>query len=336
MKIISCLRNVTFIVAATAAAGAFSGCANYEVNTKRGNIPGHYIRYEMQEADRAVESARQAGKEKLCPAEFKAAEDAKIKAYDVFRACFTEEGAALAKKATAMANALCPARLVPPPEPAPSPKASIPAPTDNLSIEPRTVLAGQSATLEWTSENATSCDIQPEIGKVKPQGKMTITPDKSASYTLVCSGEGGSAKSAANIVVTLPAPVMAALQPKAAPARQCTQFVLNIQFDTSKYDIKPKYRGELKKLADFLKEFPETKGVIEGHTDSVGSLASNMKLSQHRADSVRNYLIKNYGIAPERLSAKGFGPTKPVADNKTKEGKQKNRRIEANFECETN
>src|SRR5664279_2390822 len=84
------------------------GCANYEVNTKRGNVPGYYIRHEMQEADRAVEAARQAGKDKICPVEFKSAEDAKNNAYDVFRACHTEEGAALAKQATAMANALCP------------------------------------------------------------------------------------------------------------------------------------------------------------------------------------------------------------------------------------
>jgi outer membrane protein OmpA-like peptidoglycan-associated protein len=90
--------------------GMVFGCANYEVNSKRGNIPGHYIRHEMQDADRAVESARMAGKDKICPDEFKAAEEAKNHAYDVFRACRTEEGAALAKLATAQANALCPVR----------------------------------------------------------------------------------------------------------------------------------------------------------------------------------------------------------------------------------
>jgi outer membrane protein OmpA-like peptidoglycan-associated protein len=84
------------------------GCANYEVNSQRGNIPGHYIRTEMQQADRAVEAARQAGKDKICPVEFKEAEMAKDNAYDVFRACHTEEGAALAKQATEKANALCP------------------------------------------------------------------------------------------------------------------------------------------------------------------------------------------------------------------------------------
>ena len=91
-----------------ASAGAFLGCAHYEVNNGRGSIPGYYIRTEMQQADRAVEAARSAGKDKICPADFQAAEAAKNKAYDVFRACFTEEGAALANKAAAMANALCP------------------------------------------------------------------------------------------------------------------------------------------------------------------------------------------------------------------------------------
>ena len=81
-----------------------------------------YIRSEMQEADRAIEAARQAGKDKACPDEFKAAEDAKNKAYDVFRSCRTEEGVALAKKATEKANALCP------PERARSSRVPVPAP----------------------------------------------------------------------------------------------------------------------------------------------------------------------------------------------------------------
>jgi len=100
--------RVSALLIVVTSAGTLFGCANYEVNTKRGDIPGYYIRREMQEADRAVESARQAGKDKTCPEEFNAAEAAKNHAYDVFRACHTEEGAALAKEATAKANALCP------------------------------------------------------------------------------------------------------------------------------------------------------------------------------------------------------------------------------------
>jgi len=116
-------------------------------------------------------------------------------------------------------------------------------------------------------------------------------------------------------------------------AKLCSPTVLKIAFDTNKADIKPQYHGELKKVGDFLIEYPKAKGAIEGYTDNVGKKASNMKLSQRRADSVRNYIIKTFKIAPERITAKGYGPAKPVASNKTTAGKQKNRRIEANFTC---
>jgi peptidoglycan-associated lipoprotein len=105
--------------------GALFGCAGYEVNTGRGKVPGMYIRSEMQEADRAIEAARKAGKDKICPDEFKAADDAVNKAYDVFKSCRTEEGVALAKKATEQANALCPKKepekIAPAPVPVPAP-----------------------------------------------------------------------------------------------------------------------------------------------------------------------------------------------------------------------
>ena len=121
--------------------------------------------------------------------------------------------------------------------------------------------------------------------------------------------------------------------PPVEAAKLCKPAVINIQFDNNKADIKPLYHDELKKLAEFLAEFLNATGAIEGHTDNVGSKENNMKLSQSRADSVRNYIIKNFGITPERLSAKGFGQTKPIAGNKTAAGKQKNRRIETNFSC---
>ncbi len=351
MDITKILKTVSLVIAATSA-GTLFGCANYEVNTKRGEIPGYYIRYEMQEADRAVETARQAGKDKACPAEFKVAEEAKINAYDVFRACHTEEGAALAKQVTAKVNALCPPQIVkevpvvaappavvpapvPTPvlEPKPAPKPAPLAPSGKLTIVPGSITVGGSATLTWASQNATGCEIQPGIGSVEPQGSLTINPTDNTGYTLVCNGAGGSAQSSALIaVIAAPAPVVAVAQPMSA-AKLCTQTVINVHFDSQKSDLKPRYHDELKKLADFLTEFPDATGVIEGHTDSAGDLASNMNLSQRRADSVRNYLVKIFKIAPGRITAKGFGPTKPVADNKTAAGKQKNRRIETNFSC---
>ena len=107
---------------------------------------------------------------------------------------------------------------------------------------------------------------------------------------------------------------------------------LAIQFDSGKADIKSKYHEEIGKVADFLKKYPKATGTIEGHTDNVGKAAMNQKLSLQRAESVRNYIVQKFGIDPARLSAKGYGMTRPIADNKTAEGREKNRRIEANFD----
>jgi len=104
---------------------------------------------------------------------------------------------------------------------------------------------------------------------------------------------------------------------------------LDIQFDSNKADIKPQYHNKLKEVADFMAAYPETKAAIEGHTDSIGSAAYNQKLSQLRAESVRDYLVRNFKISPDRLSAKGYGEDRPVSSNDTDEGRRKNRRIQA-------
>lgn len=104
---------------------------------------------------------------------------------------------------------------------------------------------------------------------------------------------------------------------------------LNVEFDTNKAIVKEKYRNEIKKVADFMKTYTNTTAVIEGHTDNVHTAEYNQRLSQARADSVRQYLINNFGIKASRLTAVGYGLTKPIATNNTEEGRQKNRRVQA-------
>jgi OOP family OmpA-OmpF porin len=82
-----------------------------------------------------------------------------------------------------------------------------------------------------------------------------------------------------------------------------------------------------------LKQYPETTAVIEGHTDNVGTPEHNMKVSRLRAESVVKYLVEKFGIETSRLSASGYGSTRPIADNATDAGKQQNRRIEAVIDC---
>jgi outer membrane protein OmpA-like peptidoglycan-associated protein len=95
----------------------------------------------------------------------------------------------------------------------------------------------------------------------------------------------------------------------------------------NKYDLKPESQVELEKVIQLLHDNPTVKIQISGHTDNVGKPAANLALSNTRAKAVINYLIVN-GINSQRLSFKGYGETQPIADNKTTEGRAKNRRTE--------
>lgn len=101
----------------------------------------------------------------------------------------------------------------------------------------------------------------------------------------------------------------------------------DVLFDTAKYTLRPGAREKLAKVAGIILGHPGLKLEVEGHTDSVGSDEYNMKLSENRANSVRDYLVAQ-GINPDNVTARGFGKTMPVADNSTAAGRQQNRRVE--------
>lgn len=131
--------------------------------------------------------------------------------------------------------------------------------------------------------------------------------------------------------------------PEAVPAhvkaeaakRFCSKpAVLAINFDFDKSDIKSQYHDELKTVGDFLTYFPNARGEISGHSDSVGNDSYNQKLSERRAASAEKYISATFGVNPGRIATRGYGESKPVASNKTTAGRTKNRRIEANFTCE--
>ncbi len=108
---------------------------------------------------------------------------------------------------------------------------------------------------------------------------------------------------------------------------------LNVLFDTGKAVVKPDFDSEIKKVADFMGNYPDVKAEIEGHTDNMGSEAMNISLSQKRAEAVSQVISAKFGIAASRLSAKGYGSSKPLADNKTPEGRSQNRRVIATIEA---
>ncbi len=101
----------------------------------------------------------------------------------------------------------------------------------------------------------------------------------------------------------------------------------DILFAVNKADLKADLKTSLAKVAGILSVYQQFNVSIEGNTDNTGSEEHNMKLSQQRADNVKAFLVEQ-GIAEDRLTAKGLGMTAPVADNSTKEGRQKNRRVD--------
>ena len=98
-------------------------------------------------------------------------------------------------------------------------------------------------------------------------------------------------------------------------------------FITDSAELTPGSKRILNRVASSLKEWSEVDVEVEGHTDSVADAAYNKDLSQRRAESVRAYLIER-GVSASRLSARGYGETRPVASNNTPEGRSKNRRVE--------
>ena len=109
---------------------------------------------------------------------------------------------------------------------------------------------------------------------------------------------------------------------------------LNVQFDTGKAVVKPAYYKEIESVTDVMKKYPKLKIVVEGHTDNVGGEKYNLNLSQKRAEAIRAVMVNNFKIESSRITAKGFGYSRSIGDNKTNEGRQSNRRSEAVVEYE--
>ena len=101
----------------------------------------------------------------------------------------------------------------------------------------------------------------------------------------------------------------------------------NIFFDFNKATLRTESITELRHMIKFMQEYPKLKVEISGHTDSIGTEEVNRKLSQERAEAVREYLV-SHGVHTARITARGYGASKPVAPNETEEGRQRNRRTE--------
>lgn len=173
--------------------------------------------------------------------------------------------------------------------------------------------------------------------------KSACSPEFSwAAPAFRCGGGGGAPPAVAvkapapepepTAAATTPPPEPAAPPPEPPPTAKLgtekIELSETVQFETNSANLIERSKTLLDDVVRELNEHPEVKRIqIEGHTDKVASKAYNMTLSKKRADAVKAYLVGK-GISPKRLTVKAFGETKPIASNKTEEGRAQNRRVD--------
>jgi peptidoglycan-associated lipoprotein len=217
------------------------------------------------------------------------------------------------------------------PAPTPAPAApAAPKPTITLRSTPGTLDRGQSATLQWDAKNATRVQIQPAVGTVTNTGTRTINPTSSVTYTATATGPGGTAADSTRITVRVPAPPAAArTNTRPAPSVSTADlFKQNIQmvfFDYDKADIRPDQVSRLRTDATWLKAHPTVKFIVEGYADDRGSEEYNLGLGDRRANTVKEFLIKE-GVPQSAVTTISYGEERPVCHDENEACYSRNRR----------
>jgi outer membrane protein OmpA-like peptidoglycan-associated protein len=212
----------------------------------------------------------------------------------------------------------------------------MPAAAATFDPAPGEYAAAQSVKLSSATPNATirytTDGSAPTAASATYAGPITVAQDTTIHAVASAPGATDSPVAAGAYKITPPPPPPPAAPAKVTMTGKKLELMEKVYFDTSKTTIKEVSFPLLDEVAQLLTAHPEVKKVlVEGHTDDTGSAAFNTTLSQGRAEAVRDYLVKK-GVAAERLSAKGFGPTQPIGDNKTAAGRDANRRVEFTIE----
>ncbi|HEX9294961.1 MAG TPA: OmpA family protein [Polyangiaceae bacterium] len=196
--------------------------------------------------------------------------------------------------------------------------------------------AGQSAAIAQKEQAARELMSLQAQGLTKAQGELTQTRQQlaAAGEKLQMTGEQlaqerkarqEAEKRARDAMDKLA--VAAALAVKEEPRGTVITLPGSVLFQSAKWDLLGTARDKLDKVAEALKNQADHKIVVEGHTDSQGTESSNMDLSQRRAQTVRDYLVSR-GVANDMISSTGVGQSRPIADNRSPEGRANNRRVE--------
>jgi outer membrane protein OmpA-like peptidoglycan-associated protein len=160
-----------------------------------------------------------------------------------------------------------------------------------------------------------------DADRARTQGELDSTRQALATETLGRADAEARAKDAMNKLA------LAGVQEKQEPRGLVITLPGGVLFASGKSTLLGSAQGKLAQVADALRDEAEHKITVEGHTDSRGSNGMNQALSQRRADSVRDYLV-SHGVPADQINAQGFGPSRPVAENSSAEGRANNRRVE--------
>lgn len=208
-----------------------------------------------------------------------------------------------------------------PPPPPPPPKPV----TATLSANPASIQRGQSATLTWSTENAT--DVALDGNKVDPSGSQTVSPAETTTYHLTAKGAAGTQEATAQVSVTAPptpTPTPAPTPPQVTDDQLFAQMVKDIYFDYDKAELRADAQQALAQAAQIIKQ----KGwrvQIEGNADERGSTEYNLALGERRADSAKQALIQG-GVSADALKTISYGKEKPVCSESNEDCWQRNRR----------
>ena len=222
----------------------------------------------------------------------------------------------------------------PPPPPPPPPEVketpTPPArPSASLSAEPSSIERGKSATLKWSSQNATSASLNQGIGAVPTSGSREVFPTQSTTYELTARGAGGEAGATARVTVRAPPPPPPPPPPTATAGEVLDGSVRDVFFDYDKSDIRSDGESALRSNADGLKkffnDFTTNRVVVEGHCDERGTNEYNLALGDRRATTARDFLV-NLGVPAGKLTTISYGEERPQCTSEDENCWQRNRR----------
>ncbi len=218
----------------------------------------------------------------------------------------------------------CKKKQVPPAPPAAPPP---PQPKATLSVSPESIQRGGSATLTWSTQDATSVNID-GIGSVQPNGSQTVSPTSfhhlPPHRARAPAASPRQPPASPSFEPPPPPPPQAAL-PTPSEAELFAQSVKDIYFDYDRYDLRADDQAIINADAAFLKAHPSIRFTIEGHCDERGSTDYNLALGDNRANAARDALVKA-GVAADQIKVISYGKEKPFCTESTEECWQQNRR----------